>query len=117
GITRHSSLVTRVDTASFAVLYCFARCEYTHGEIGTMVRPFTSMDEPITVSLSANVVRMAPGAEPVILVVDTRNSGSTVDQYRVEVDGLDPSWYTVLVKSVPLFPGDAAQVPIKLHPP
>ena len=45
------------------------------------------------------------------------NRGQTVDQFTISLDGLDPSWYTLPVSSVALFPNDQDKVRISLHPP
>jgi hypothetical protein len=49
--------------------------------------------------------------------VSLRNLGQTVDQFTVSIDGLDPSWYTLPVASVALFPNDQDSLKINLHPP
>lgn len=46
-----------------------------------------------------------------------RNSGQTVDQFTISLEGLDPSWYTLPVSSVALFPNDEDKLRIILHPP
>ncbi len=46
-----------------------------------------------------------------------RNLGQTVDQFTVSVDGLEPSWYTLPVASVALFPNDQDNLRINFHPP
>lgn len=76
-----------------------------------------AVSEPIVVNLSPPEIKVAAGAEPVELNAVVRNASPTVDQYRIEIENLDPSWYTVTVDSVALFPGDSASIPIKLHPP
>ena len=45
------------------------------------------------------------------------NKGQTVDQLTISLDGLDPSWYTLPVSSVALFPNDRDTLRIILHPP
>jgi hypothetical protein len=54
---------------------------------------------------------------PVELQANIRNAGDTVDQYSIEVDNLDPSWYTITEQSVALFPGDSAPILLRIHPP
>ncbi len=73
--------------------------------------------EPITVNLTPPEVRVAAGAPPVAVVAEVRNRGTTVDQYSIEIENLEPSWYTVVTQSVSLFPGDSAPMRIELHPP
>ena len=50
-------------------------------------------------------------------VLTLRNLGSSVDQLTLNVEGLDPSWYTLPVSSVALFPNDQDNLRIILHPP
>lgn len=82
-----------------------------------MMQGPTAVSEPIVVNLTPPEVKVAAGTEPVEITATVRNASPTVDQYRIEVENLDPSWYTVMVDSVALFPGDSASIPIKLHPP
>jgi hypothetical protein len=82
-----------------------------------MMQSAPSMAEPITVNLTPPDVKVAAGGEPVEIVANIRNAGTTVDQYSIEVENLDPSWYTVGAQSVSLFPGDSAPIPIRIHPP
>ena len=73
--------------------------------------------EPIVVNLTPPEVKVAAGGEPVEITANVRNAGTIVDQYSIEIENLDPSWYTITVQSVSLFPGDSAPIPIRLHPP
>ena len=82
-----------------------------------MANPPITMAEPISVRLTPSEVRIAPGGDPVDLVAEVRNAGTTVDQYKIEIENLDPSWYTIIISAVALFPGNNAQIPIRLHPP
>jgi hypothetical protein len=69
------------------------------------------------VNLTPTEIKAAAGGEPVEVVANVRNNTTTVDQYKIEIESLDPTWYTVTVQSVSLFPGDSAPIPIRLHPP
>lgn len=71
----------------------------------------------IIVSLAPTMLILKPNMEQVELLLDVRNAGDVVDQYRVEIDGIDPSWYTITVPKVSLFPGDNAQIPILVNAP
>lgn len=77
----------------------------------------TPGSEPIVVNLTPTEIKAAAGGEPVEVIANVRNATTTVDQYKIEVESLDPTWYTVGIQSVSLFPGDSAPIPIKLHPP
>ncbi len=77
----------------------------------------TPGSEPIVVNLTPPEIKVAAGGEPVEVIANVRNATTTVDQYRIEVENLDPTWYTITAQSVSLFPGDSAPIPIRLHPP
>jgi hypothetical protein len=55
--------------------------------------------------------------DTVPITATLRNLGQTVDQFTVSVDGLEPSWYTLPVASVALFPNDQDNLRINFHPP
>jgi len=82
-----------------------------------MMQPPMAGAEPIVVNLTPPEIKVAAGAAPVEIVANVRNATTTVDQYSIELENLDPTWYTVTVQSVSLFPGDSAPIPIRLHPP
>lgn len=82
-----------------------------------MMQPPPTSTEPIVINLTPPEVKIAAGGEPVELIAHVRNAGSTVDQYSIELENIDPSWFTIMVQSVSLFPGDSAPIPIRLHPP
>ena len=46
-----------------------------------------------------------------------RNTGQTIDQLTISVEGLDASWYTLPVSSVAMFPNDEDNLKIVLEPP
>lgn len=82
-----------------------------------MMQPPSAIAEPIVVNLTPPEIKVAAGAEPVEIIANVRNAGTTVDQFSIEIENLDATWYTVLVQSVSLFPGDSAPIPIRIHPP
>ncbi|HET6263173.1 MAG TPA: hypothetical protein VFG99_13190 [Chloroflexia bacterium] len=82
-----------------------------------MMQPPSAIAEPIVVNLTPPEVKVAAGAEPVEIIANVRNAGTTVDQFSIELENIDSSWSTVLVQSVSLFPGDSAPIPIRIHPP
>ncbi|HET6313920.1 MAG TPA: hypothetical protein VFH60_08800 [Chloroflexia bacterium] len=71
----------------------------------------------IIVSLAPTMLILKPNMEQVELTLDVRNAGDVVDQYRVEIDGIEESWYRITVPKVSLFPGDSAQIPILINAP
>src|SRR5690349_3687400 len=80
-------------------------------------QPTQAAAEPIVVNLTPPEIKAAAGGEPVDIIAEVKNAGTTVDQYSIEIENLDPTWYTVVVPSVSLFPGDSAPIPIRIHPP
>ncbi len=75
------------------------------------------MPGKLSVELNPARIEMEPGAPPVEAVVTIQNLGDLVEQYSVDVIGLDSDWYTAPVSSVGLFPQDRDQIRISIHPP
>jgi hypothetical protein len=74
--------------------------------------------EQAVVVLTPDRVDMEPGGSPVAIEATIRNPSRVVEQFTVEITGIDPSWYTQHVKSVSIFPdGSTERVPITINPP
>jgi hypothetical protein len=71
----------------------------------------------VALELNPPRVEMEPGGTPVEIVATLQNLSNVVEQYAIEVSGLEAEWYTAPVTSVSLFPQDRDQVRITLHPP
>lgn len=82
-----------------------------------MMPPPSASSEPVVVQLTPPAIQIAAGGAPVEIQANIRNAGATVDQYSIEIENLDPTWYTITEQSVALFPGDSAPITIKIHPP
>lgn len=74
------------------------------------------MSALIRVQLSQKELQIEPGQKGE-LSLTIQNLGEIVDQYSIEIDGLNPAWYTIPVSEVSLFPQDQDTVRISLHPP
>jgi hypothetical protein len=74
------------------------------------------MSALIRVVLSQGALRIEPGQQGELLVT-IQNLSEIVDQYSIQVDGLEPSWYSVPISEVSLFPQDQERARISLHPP
>ncbi len=74
------------------------------------------MSDKLSVSVPASSLTVAAG-DTVQATATVRNSGTSVDQFTVTVEGLDASWYALPVSSVALFPNDKDDLKIVLHPP
>ena len=70
----------------------------------------------LVTSLSTSNLVVAPGGSATVDVM-VRNTGSVVDEFRVEVLGPAGAWATAAPELVPLFPGASAPVVITFAPP
>jgi hypothetical protein len=69
------------------------------------------------VELNPAHVEVEPGGQPAEAVVAIKNQSDIIQQYTIELTGLDIAWYTLPVTSTALFPGDRDEFRIRLHPP
>jgi uncharacterized membrane protein len=74
------------------------------------------MSAIIRVALSRKALQIEPGQQGE-LSATIQNLSEIVDQYVVEVEGLDAGWLTLLPPRISLFPQDQGLITIKLHPP
>jgi len=74
------------------------------------------MADTINVTVTSTSLTITPGTSTQVPVT-VRNSGQTIDQFTVAVEGLDHSWYSLPVSSVALFPNDQDTVQVQLSPP
>ena len=74
------------------------------------------MSANIGVTLSATKLEVAAG-EAVETAISIKNQSQIVDQFLVKVEGLDPTWWSLSVSSVSLFPGDQDQMKLTVRPP
>ena len=74
------------------------------------------MSDLIGVTLNPEGLRVTPGDE-LRAVIEVQNAGRVVDAYSIEVQGLDPAWYSLGAPEVSLFPGDSETVDIVLRSP
>ena len=74
------------------------------------------MPDKVEVTVAPTALAVTAG-DTVEASATLRNLGQTVDQLTISIDGLDPSWCTLPVSSVALFPNDQDNLKIILHPP
>ena len=74
------------------------------------------MSALIRVVLSQSELQIEPGQRGE-LIVTVQNLSEIVDQYSIEAEGLEASWYTIPISEVSLFPQDEERARIQLHPP
>ena len=61
-------------------------------------------------------LQLGPG-ETVGIVFTVTNAGPVVDAFQLRLENVDPTWYTLSVAQISLFPGDEADVNLQIHPP
>lgn len=71
---------------------------------------------PLEVRLEPAEINVSPGGAPATATVSVQNMGTDVDQFSIEIEGLDPAWYSAEAKAVALFPGDSMPLAISIHP-
>ncbi|MBV9353953.1 MAG: hypothetical protein JO023_00355 [Chloroflexi bacterium] len=76
----------------------------------------TSVDT-VRIEVSPTRMQMDPGGAPQELAIRLQNRSSAVQQFRVEIVGIDAGWYTAPTISVSLFPGDSDETRVRIHPP
>ena len=74
------------------------------------------MPVTVNVSVTPTSLTIAPG-DSGEYTATLHNSGQTVDQFTVSIDGLDSQWFSLPVSSVALFPNDEDHLKVILHPP
>ncbi len=70
----------------------------------------------IGLSLSAASLETAPG-QSVETTIRVRNRSLIVDRYRITVEGLDPTWWTLSMPTFTGFPNDEGESKLTIHPP
>lgn len=71
---------------------------------------------PIRAKVSADTVTVKPN-ECCEIMIDISNRQSIVDHFNVEIDGVDPEWYTLPDAALRLMPKDHSVVKVQFHPP
>jgi len=71
---------------------------------------------PVSASLATARVEVAPGGSATVELT-VRNTGSVVDELKIEVLGAGAAWITPSPAVVPLFPGATAPVVLTIAPP
>ena len=74
------------------------------------------MSALIRIVLSKTELQIEPNQKGELGVI-IQNLSEIVDQYTLEIEGLDPGWVTLSPPQISLFPQDEGQVKVELHPP
>jgi len=75
------------------------------------------MSETIRVSLQPAQLQASVGGDAATATLAIQNVGLQVDQYNIELAGLEPTWYDLDVTGVALFPQDSNQVKLAIRVP
>src|SRR3990172_556168 len=75
------------------------------------------MPEAVRITLEPPALTLQAGGDTAEAVATVHNLGEVLDQYDLDIEGLERAWYTIHAPSVGLFPGDHSEVRISLHPP
>jgi len=74
------------------------------------------MADKIRVTISPDGLKVSPG-ESAETTVTIKNASDVVEAYTILLEGIDPSWCTLSVSSLNLFPADQEQVKLTVKPP
>lgn len=74
------------------------------------------MADTVNISVEPKSLTVTAG-ETTQATVTLKNTGQTVDQFTLSVEGLQPGWFSLPVSSVALFPNDQDSLKIILSPP
>ncbi len=72
----------------------------------------TGTSQTLHVALNPSRIEVEPGGPPVEATITLRSRSEVVEQYTVELVGIDPSWFDLPVTSVGLFPHDQDQLKV-----
>jgi uncharacterized membrane protein len=76
----------------------------------------TQTHTDIGFSVMTTTLETAPG-ESVETILKISNEGAIVDRFQIRVEGLDPTWWTLTVPSLALFPRDRGECKLIIRPP
>lgn len=71
---------------------------------------------PNTIAVTPDTVTIHP-AEQQELAVTIENKSPLTDQFKLGVEGIPESWYTLQIQNYTLFAGESAETSMHLHPP
>src|SRR5438105_4116533 len=75
-----------------------------------------AVEQRLVASLTPDALELAAGGTSrVVVTVDNR--GSIVDEFRLQVEGLDATWFDIRSPKVSLFPNEAGQLELDIHVP
>jgi len=75
------------------------------------------MSDLVGLSIDTNTLSALAGGDSAEATVTVENRSRLVDHFRLQLEGLEPSWYDVPSSPAELLPGEMAQLRISFHPP
>lgn len=79
--------------------------------------PKERFSDRILALMTPNILKVAAGAEQTEATLEIQNTGSIVDKFSLEIEGLARTWYSVSAPFVALMPHAKEQIQVFFHPP
>ncbi len=79
--------------------------------------PREKFSDRILALMEPSVLKVAAGVEIAGATLEIQNTGSIVDKFSLEIEGLPGNWYSFSSPSVALMPHAKEQVQVSFHPP
>jgi uncharacterized membrane protein len=86
-------------------------------DINPIPLPKAKTSNNIKVTLSVPRMQVQAGVIPAVLSAQIQNQSDIVDKFKIEVEGLDDSWYSRSASSIALMPKISELVQITFNPP
>src|SRR6476659_5837342 len=76
-----------------------------------------TMQEQLVITLTPERVTVTAGGEEAQVIAVIHNQTSVIDSYSLDIPELDPTWYTLPMRTVALFPGEQKTLNISMRAP
>jgi hypothetical protein len=76
-----------------------------------------TMQEQLVITLTPERVTVTAGGEEAQVIAVIHNQPSVIDSYSLDIPELDPTWYTLPMRTVALFPGEQKTLNIAMRAP
>ncbi len=76
-----------------------------------------TMQEQLVITLQPERVTVTAGGDEVQVIAVIHNQTSVIDSYSLDIPELDPTWFTLPVRTVALFPNEQKTINIALRAP
>jgi hypothetical protein len=82
----------------------------------TTAGPLLPLSDRIGASLDPPRLQLGLGEESTVKIT-VQNKAAVVDEFALQVEGLDPKWFTLAARGSSLFPGESETLELQLHLP